>query len=96
MKVLERGGVRVAFEGDEIAVYVDPDELMAISQIDLPEVEIIRFSKEDAGKEWGRFVKNVKAEWRRFNRRRKAPKRKVGDGKLSIAEAGRLSKVIDE
>lgn len=70
MKVYERGGVRVAFKGDEIIVYVDPDKLMAVTEIDTPEIEAFRFSKADAKNFASKAWDDVKAEWRRFQKRR--------------------------
>ena len=71
MKVYKRGGVRVAFEGDEIIVYVDPDKLMAVSEVDVPEIEAVRFSRADVKKVFAKAWDDLKAEAKRFNKRRK-------------------------
>lgn len=71
MKVYKRGGVRVEFKGDEIIVYVDPDRLMAVAEVDVPEIEAFRFSKSDAKKALAKAWKDTKAEAGRFNKRRK-------------------------
>lgn len=83
MKVYERGGVRLAFEGDDIAVYVDIDKLVATTAVDTPEIEAFRFNTADArtfgSKAWAdtkravaKAGKDIAAEWRRFQKRRGA------------------------
>lgn len=75
-KIWNRGGVRLAIKGAYLVVYMDADKLADASEFDAPEVEIARFSASDAIAELGRFAKNVKAEWKRFNKRRKKGARK--------------------
>lgn len=77
MKVYERGGVRVAFKGDDVIVYVDVDKLMAVSEIDVPEIEAFRFSKSDAKSMLSKAWDDVKAEWRRFQKRRTKGEKRV-------------------
>lgn len=75
-KIWTRGGVRLAVEDGEFVVYVDAAKLADASEFDTPEVELARISKEDAVAELRRFVANVKAEARRFNKRRKKGSKK--------------------
>lgn len=78
MKVWKRGGVRAAVEGDELVIYIDADKLVGASgDWDfVPEVELIRISKKDANSVLARIIKDAKAEWRRFNKRRTAKGKK--------------------
>lgn len=76
MKVWNRAGVRVKFEGDEMVVLIDAAALVDYDGIDTPEVEVLRISKSDASAEWKRFLKNAKAELARFNERRTSKPKK--------------------
>lgn len=68
-KIWTRGGVRVAFEKGALVVYIDADKLADVDEIDVPEVELVRVSKEDLARELGRFAKNVKDELGRLRKR---------------------------
>lgn len=70
MKVLARGGVRVEFKGGDMIVYVDADKLMAVSEIDVPEMEVLRVSQSDMKKALAKAWADTKAEAKRFNKRR--------------------------
>jgi hypothetical protein len=76
VKVLARGGVRVEFKDGDMIVYVDADKLMAISEVDVPEMEVLRVSKSDLEKALAKAWDDVKAEAKRFNKRRKKGARK--------------------
>ena len=76
MKVLARGGVRVEFKDGDMIVYVDADKLMAISEVDVPEMEVLRVSKSDLEKALAKAWDDVKAEAKWFNKRRKKGARK--------------------
>lgn len=89
MNLLDRlkdGGARWEWDGDELVVYVDGDEILDTDVIDTPEVEVIRIHKSDmkkaASKAWKdvkaeavRAGKNIRDEWRRFQKRRKAARK---------------------
>ena len=83
MKIQERGGIRWEWDGDELVIYMDADRLANTDLIDVPEVAVARIHKDDmkrAGlRAWAdvkaeaiRAGKNIAAEWRRFQKRRKS------------------------